>query len=76
MGTESHEKVAPLKVGEMLMLSVCTTTSVGKVEKIKGDEIELSLKIPIIALEKDNVGIARNINNHWRLIGYGEIIKK
>jgi len=40
-----------------------------------GDEIELSLNIPIIALKEDHVGIARNINNHWRLIGWGEILE-
>ena len=39
-----------------------------------GNEIELSLNIPIIALKGDNVGIARNVNGHWRLIGFGEII--
>jgi len=40
-----------------------------------GNEIELLLTIPIIALKGDNTGIARNINNHWRLIGWGEVIQ-
>ncbi|MBD3247382.1 translation initiation factor IF-2 subunit gamma [Candidatus Pacearchaeota archaeon] len=76
MGTEEHEKVQPLKTRESLMLSVNTTTTVGTVEKIdkKTSEIELLLKIPIVALKRDNVGIARNIGGHWRLIGYGEIV--
>jgi len=26
-------------------------------------------------LKKDNVGIARNIDGHWRLIGFGEVIE-
>ena len=73
MGTAEHEKVAPLKTGETLMLSVNTTITVGKVEKIKDNEVELSLRIPIVAIPGDNVGIARNINTHWRLIGWGEI---
>jgi len=72
-GTQEHEKIAPLKTGETLMFSVNTTITVGNVEKIKGDEVELSLKIPIVALKGANVGIARNIGGHWRLIGYGEI---
>ena len=59
----------------MLMLSVNTTITVGTVEKIDKDELELSLNIPIVALKSDNVGIARNINGHWRLIGFGEIIQ-
>ncbi|HJX49940.1 MAG TPA: translation initiation factor IF-2 subunit gamma [Candidatus Nanoarchaeia archaeon] len=73
-GTTEHQKVEPLKTGEILMLSVNTTTTVGKVEKIKNNEIEILLKIPIIAITGDNVGMARNINNHWRLIGWGNLI--
>ena len=39
------------------------------------EEIELSLSIPIIAMREDNIGIARNLNGHWRLIGWGEVIE-
>ncbi|MBU0893819.1 MAG: translation initiation factor IF-2 subunit gamma [Nanoarchaeota archaeon] len=74
LGTEIKKQVEPIKTKEMLMLSINTTITVGSVEKIKEDEIELSLNIPVVALKKDNVGIARNINNHWRLIGFGEVI--
>ncbi|MFC1682162.1 translation initiation factor IF-2 subunit gamma [Nanoarchaeota archaeon] len=74
LGTGKHESVEPIKTKEMLMLSVNTTISVGSVEKIQGDEVELSLNIPVVALKGDNVGIARNINGHWRLIGWGEVL--
>jgi translation initiation factor 2 subunit 3 len=74
LGTSEHEAVAPLKTKEMLMLSVNTTITVGTIEKINNDEIELSLNIPIVALKGDNTGLARNINKHWRLIGWGEVI--
>lgn len=74
LGTDEHEKVEAIKTKEMLMLSVNTTITVGTVEKISNDTIELDLNIPIVALEGDNVGIARNIDGHWRLIGWGEII--
>lgn len=74
LGAEGHNKVEPLKTKEMLMLSVNTTISVGTIEKIKDDEVELVLNIPVIALKGDNVGIARNIDGHWRLIGWGEIL--
>jgi len=74
LGMEQQQKVEPIKTKEVLMLSVNTTITVGIVEKISKDTIDLSLSIPIIALKGDNVGIARNINNHWRLIGFGEII--
>jgi translation initiation factor 2 subunit 3 len=74
LGIEEHKKVEPLKTKEMLMLSANTTITVGVIEKIKENEIELSLNIPIVPLKGDNVGIARNINSHWRLIGFGEIL--
>ena len=74
LGIQSRQKVEQLKTKEMLMLSVNTTISVGTIEKINKNEIELNLNIPVVALKGDNVGIARNINGHWRLIGWGEII--
>jgi len=75
LGTHENMKVDPLKVKEMLMLNVNTTITVGTIEKITKDGIELSLNIPIIAIKGENVGIARNINSHWRLIGWGEILE-
>ena len=74
LGISEHKEVAPLKTKEMLMLSVNTTITVGTIEKINKNEIELFLNIPIVLLKGSNVGIARNINSHWRLIGFGEII--
>jgi translation initiation factor 2 subunit 3 len=74
LGISEQKTVEPIKTTEMLMLSVNTTITVGIVEKIKDNEIELSLNIPIVALKGDNIGIARNIDSHWRLIGFGEIL--
>tara|TARA_Y100000310_G_C20652376_1_gene800139 strand:+ start:559 stop:1764 length:1206 start_codon:yes stop_codon:yes gene_type:complete len=77
LGAAEHQKIEKLKTKEMLMLNVNTTITVGVVEKLdkNKNEIELTLNIPVVALEGDNVGIARNINGHWRLIGWGEIIE-
>ena len=68
--------IKTFKTKEILMLSVNTTITVGTIEKISNnaEEIELSLNIPVVALEGSNTGIARNINGHWRLIGWGEVI--
>ncbi len=73
LGTQERKEVEPIKTKERLMLSINTTITVGIVEKINQNEIELLLNIPIVALKGDNVGVARNIDNHWRLIGWGEI---
>lgn len=74
LGEKINSKIEELKLGELIMLSVNTTTTVGKIDKINKDIINLSLKIPIVPIKKDSVGLARNINNHWRLIGFGEIL--
>jgi translation initiation factor 2 subunit 3 len=74
LGISEHKAVAPLKTKELLMLSVNTTITVGTIERISKDEIELFLNIPIVLLKGSNVGIARNVEGHWRLIGFGEII--
>ena len=58
----------------MIMLSINTSTTVGRITKIKADQVELTLKIPVVPIKGDSSCIARNIANHWRLIGYGEII--
>jgi translation initiation factor 2 subunit 3 len=72
-GVTGHEKVDVFKTSEMLMLSVNSSTTVGTIKKVKQDLIELSLKIPIVPLKGESVGIARNFQGHWRLIGFGEI---
>jgi len=74
LGISEHKEVAPLKTKEMLMLSVNTTISVGTIEKISKNEIELFLNIPLVLLKGSNVGLARNVAGHWRLIGFGEIV--
>jgi translation initiation factor 2 subunit 3 len=76
LGLGSQKKVEPLKPKELLMLSINTTITVGTVERLSnnGKEIELSLNVPISVLKGDNAGIARNIDNHWRLIGFGKVL--
>lgn len=75
LGTSEANKsqIEPIKTKEMLMLNINTTITVGIVEKLdsKNNTIEFSLNIPAIALKGSNVGIARNFNGHWRLIGWG-----
>ncbi|MFA5484854.1 MAG: translation initiation factor IF-2 subunit gamma [Candidatus Pacearchaeota archaeon] len=67
-----HE-IQDIKTSEILMLSANTSITVGRVTKKIDNEIELELKIPIVPLKNKPIGIARNINGHWRLIGYGNL---
>jgi translation initiation factor 2 subunit 3 len=72
--TSQGIKVEPLKTPEILMLSANTSVTIGSLKRLSGQEAQLSLKIPIVPFKNEKVGIARNINGHWRLIGYGEIL--
>ncbi len=72
-GLQGHQKVENIKTQELLLLSVNTSITIGTVTKLSGKEADLNLRIPIVGFKGDTVGIARNIEGHWRLIGYGEI---
>jgi len=74
LGEEKEIKIENLKINENIMLSINTTITVGQIIKLNKNEIELSLKIPVVPIKGESVGLARNINGHWRLIGFGEII--
>jgi translation initiation factor 2 subunit 3 len=65
--------VAEIKQGETLMLSVNTSVTGGIVKTISKGNIEISLKVPAILFKGDSVGIARNVQGHWRLIGCGTV---
>ncbi len=73
IGDNNNLEIKPLAQGELLMLSINTSITVGQVSKISKDNLEMSLKIPIVPLKDDSIGIAKNFNGHWRLIGFGKI---
>ncbi len=73
VGAKKELKVSPLNINEPILLSINTSTTIGRIEKIdkKKNQITASLKIPVCALKGSTIGIARNIDNKWRLIGHG-----
>jgi len=73
-GVNENIKVEQIKASEALLLSINTSLTGGIVGHLRGNEIEINLKMPIIAFKGDNVGMARNIKSHWRLIGSGKVI--
>ncbi len=73
-GLAGHTKVEDIKKSELLMLSINTSITGGSVTETAKNSITIELKVPAVFFKGDNVGIARNLGSHWRLIGYGEII--
>ena len=74
LGMEEKVSVDDFKIGEMLMLSINTSISVGKITSIKEGVLNLELNIPVVPFAGDNVGISRNVKGHWRLVGFGEVV--
>ena len=73
VGTESKKEVENLKLNEPMMLVVGTAPTVGVITRLHGDEIELTLKRPVVAEKGQRIAIGRRVENKWRLIGYAEI---
>jgi translation initiation factor 2 subunit 3 len=73
VGTESKKEVENLKLNEPMMLVVGTAPTVGIITRLHGNEIELTLKRPVVAEKGQRIAIGRNVENKWRLIGYAEI---
>lgn len=72
-GTSGTTSVDKIKKGETLMLSINTSITGGTVNNVTDKEAKITLKVPAVLFKSDNVGIARNIAGHWRLIGFGEV---
>ena len=73
IGTEKLEKVEPIKKGETLLINAGVARSIGIVENITKEVLDLSLKIPI-CIKNEKIVISRRISDRWRLIGYGILI--
>ena len=73
VGIESKKEVENLKLKEPMMLVVGTAPTVGVITRLHGDEIELTLKLPVVAEKGQRIAIGRRVENKWRLIGYAEI---
>ncbi len=60
-----------LKMGEPIVVSAGTATSVGAIVKLKGGSVFLKLKRPMCAEKKSKVAITRRLGQRWRLAGFG-----
>lgn len=77
VGIEGEKEVRKVKTNEPLMLTCGVSKTAGTVTSARtkdgSEEAELELKLPICPDEGDKVAISRQIENKWRLIGYGVI---
>jgi translation initiation factor 2 subunit 3 len=74
VGVKDEQAVEGIKMYEPLMLNVNAAATVGIVTKLRKDELECKLKLPICADKGARITISRRIGTRFRLIGYGEIL--
>ena len=77
-GNKNLEHVGEIRIQEVLLLNVGSTSVGGKVIKISGDnedEISFELLNPVSAEIGEKIAISRKIEKSWRLIGWGEVLR-
>ncbi len=71
VGVEKDMVVEPIKMNETLMINVNTGATVGIVNKIRKDDIQCKLKLPVCAEKGSRITLSRMVGSRFRLIGYG-----
>merc|ERR1712228_991216 len=75
-GDSKAGKVSKLKKGEILMVNIGSTAAGGRVLGIKENDLaKVVLTNPVCTQEGDKLALSRRIEKHWRLIGWGSIVK-
>lgn len=73
IGSKDDHVVDDIKINEPLMLNVGTATTVGIVQKVKKNLLEVELKRPVCAEEDSRIAISKRVSGIWRLIGVGRL---
>jgi translation initiation factor 2 subunit 3 len=72
--TTAQQDKNSLKKDEHVLLNIGSTTTGAVVRRVKDENILFELVRPACCEAKERIAISRKISNHWRLIGYGEIL--
>jgi len=68
-------KVSRLQKNEVVLVNVGATSSGAHVAAVKGDLAKIVLVHPVCTCEGEKFALSRRIDKHWRLIGWGTIIR-
>lgn len=74
-GSGDASKIQKLARGEILMVNIGSTAVGCKIIVVKDDLVKLMLSHPACTEVGEKVALSRRIDNHWRLIGWGEVRK-
>ena len=73
VGGDKKNVIEPIKKGEMLLMTVNSTATVGHVVNMQKKILHIKLRLPVCASNKDKFTFSRRIGHRFRLIGYGTI---
>jgi len=57
------------------MINVGSTSTGGRIMAVRQDLAKINLLSPVCTHEGEKIALSRRIDRHWRLIGWGKIIK-
>jgi translation initiation factor 2 subunit 3 len=70
-----QSKVQRLVKGEVLMVNIGSTSSGGRVLAVRHDLAKIVLTSPVCTEVNEKIALSRRIEKHWRLIGWGTILR-
>ncbi|KAH3746189.1 eukaryotic translation initiation factor 2 subunit 3 [Pelomyxa schiedti] len=68
-------RVSRLEKGEVLMVNIGSTNTGCRVLGVKQDLAKVLLLNPVCTLLGEKLALSRRIDKHWRLIGWGKILR-
>jgi translation initiation factor 2 subunit 3 len=74
-GAGKAVKVAKLAESEALQINVGSLTTAGVVVAVQSNVVRIRLMQPVCARVQTSVAVSRRFENHWRLIGWGRIVR-
>jgi len=57
------------------MVNIGSTSTGGRILAVKQDLAKISLISPVCTMPREKIALSRRVEKHWRLIGWGTIIR-
>jgi len=74
-GDGKQGRVTKLQPSETLMVNIGSTSTGGRVIAVKKDLAKVVLISPVCTMEGEKIALSRRVEKHWRLIGWGQILR-
>ncbi|MEM2300809.1 MAG: translation initiation factor IF-2 subunit gamma [Sulfolobales archaeon] len=74
VGAKEMIGIEPIRVRENIMLTIGTNTTMGVVNRVSKDRLEVTLIRPSVVIKNMGIAISRQIKGRWRLVGYAKPI--